>query len=389
MLDLDYKKFTLSRIAAFSKQIELLREINFPYKDSSDALDKISAHIDSQRERVENSVMGNDRLRSSCARASSQLFVFHRFLGYIAKSADPLNSFEIYFSFRRLSEFIFGKKTRLIISSEWEDYSPVNFTIPKELVDFVFIGLPVSEAENALIVPLGGHELGHSIWAGFDFKDKYRRPIQESVLTSFSKDETNFIIKISLIKCEEYTCDCIGIGLFGESYLYAFSYLIAPKISDRLITSHPNAGNRANAMNKAAQAYGYKVPSNFEDLFKTIPTPESDRYQQCLAEAEKLSFKMVDTIVDDVKQLLLSKNVLYERSADYDHFKDDLLTMVPISTAKSLADITNAAWDVYFKEDKWEKVFIENEIEEKKVVFLNELTLKSFEILEIHQRLGK
>jgi hypothetical protein len=34
----------------------------------------------------------------------------------------------------------------------------------KDLPDLMFIGLPACEADNALIVPLTGHELGHSLW---------------------------------------------------------------------------------------------------------------------------------------------------------------------------------------------------------------------------------
>jgi hypothetical protein len=106
---LDYKKFTLARIDAFINQIQLLRELDFPYKDSSKALDIISVLINEQREGIENSVLEGEALQSKCARATSQLYLFHRFLGYIRKSADPMNSFEIYFSFRRLAESILGR----------------------------------------------------------------------------------------------------------------------------------------------------------------------------------------------------------------------------------------------------------------------------------------
>lgn len=389
MPNLSYKQFTLARIDAFIKQIQLIKELDFPYSDSSDALDIISEHIITQREGVKNSVLKDDAMQSRCARATSQLFEFHRFLGYITKSTDPINSFEIYFSFQRLAETILGNNTRLIISSEWEYYSPVNFTIPPELINFVFIGLPVSEAENSLIVPLSGHELGHSIWNTFNFKDNYRlilqKSLQESNSKSFEDSEISMILEISLIKCEEFFCDFVGIGLFGESYLYAFAYLIAPKISNKLTPSHPNATNRAIAMTKAVKEYGYEVPSNFEKLFKTQLNPFKTKFEKCLEESERLSFNLTKFIIADVNKLLLDKSVLYAKSTDYDRFESCLLDMVPISTAISLADITNAAWDVYFKEDKWKD--LKNLNEEEKVVFLNELTIKSFEILEIKQRL--
>lgn len=248
MPEIDYRSFTITRIDAFIHQIQLLNELDFPYRDSSKALDIISQHIKAQREAIQNSILESGALQSRCARGTSQLYIFHPFLGYIRKSADPINSFEIYFSFRRLAESLLGSNAQLIISSEW-DYSPVNFTIPNELSDFVFIGLPVSEAGNSLIVPLSGHELGHSIWTRYNFEENYRLKLQGSLQASLSESfddiEISYIIDISLIKCSEYFCDFIGIGLFGESYLYAFAYLIAPKISKRLGPSHPNATNRA------------------------------------------------------------------------------------------------------------------------------------------------
>ncbi len=318
----------------------------------------------------------------------SQLFHFHRFLGYITKSSDPINSFEIYFSFRRLAEFILGKNIRLIISSEWEYYSPVNFSIPKELINFIFIGLPVSEADNSLIVPLSGHELGHSIWNSSYIEENYRSQIQNLMQKTYSDDfdksELSSIIEISLIKCAEYFCDFIGIGLFGESYIYAYSYLITPKISHSLIPSHPNAVNRAKAMISAAKEYGYEVPSNFMELFKIQIDTFKNRFDKCLDESEKYSFQMVNTIIKDVKDFLTKKGMLYKKSFIYDKFISELLNIVPISSANSLADITNAAWDVYFMLDKWKDLNLKNE---EKNIILNDLTIKSFEILEIKQRL--
>ena len=389
MPNLDYKKFTISRIDSFINQILLLKELDFPYEDSSEALDKILEHIKTQRDTLEKSVLEGEALQSRCARATSQLYIFHRFVGYIRKSADPNNSFEIYFSFRRLAEAILGNNVRLIISSEWESYSPVNFSIPSELSDFVFIGLPVSEAENSLIVPLSGHELGHTIWLIHNFEDKYRTILQkfaqESSSSQFDDSELSFVIDTSLIKCAEYFCDFIGMGLFGESYLYAFAYLIAPKISKKNVSSHPNAINRAEAMTQAAKAFGYQVPGNFRDLFKTQMDISRTNYELYLERSEQLSFSMVESVITDVKNLLLNKNVLYTRSANFNFITSQLLSGVPISSANTLADITNASWEVYFKEEKLGGLDL---LEGQKVEFLNELTIKSFEILEIKQRLN-
>jgi hypothetical protein len=385
--DLDYRKFTLARIDAFINQIQLLHELDFPYNDSKTALTRISQHINEQKLGVENSVLETDALQSRCARATSELYVFHRFLGYITKSADPANSFEIYFSFRRLAENILGKGTQLIISSEWEYYSPVYFKIPKELKDFVFIGFPICEAENSLLVPLTGHELGHSIWFRNQFKEKYWPFVQKSLKERIPKnlDEAviSYIVEITLNKCAEYFCDFIGIGIFGESYLYAFAYLIAPKISKELNKSHPNARHRATAMIEASRTFGCTVPVNFNDLFKTQFDPLKSQ-EFGLEESETISLSMIDFLITDVKLLLTEKKVLYSKSDHYEKIKSELLSVIPTSSANSLADITNAAWDVFFSLDSWNVLA---KAESEKVALLNELTIKSFEILEIKQRL--
>ena len=39
------------------------------------------------------------------------------------------------------------------------------------LPGFVFIGLPAPESANPFLIPLGGHELGHSAWTQFVIND--------------------------------------------------------------------------------------------------------------------------------------------------------------------------------------------------------------------------
>lgn len=137
-------------------------------------------------------------------------------------------------------------------------------------------------------------------------------------------------------------------------------------------------------MIKAAKEYQCDTPTNFTELFKTQLDSTKTQYEKCLEESENKSFLMIDSIIEDVKKLLVDKKLLYRRSDNYDKIKSELLSMVPTSTANSLADVTNAAWEVYFIEGKWQGLNLSNQ---DKVGFLNELTTKSFEILEIRQRL--
>lgn len=383
---LEYKKFAISRVDAFIRQIQLLQQVEFPYTDSTEALDSIENHFNDYRNQIANSVLTGTSLKSLCSRVFEEITRFHNLLGYLTNSADTRNSFEIYSPFRRLSAKILGDNTRLIISSEWEYYSPVNFGKHPELPDFVFIGLPVAESHNALIIPVNGHELGHSIWAKLDLSSKYRGQVQLRIdKEKFNHPERRYITDISLIKCAEYFCDFIGIGLFGPAYLYAFSYLLAPSITKKLNTSHPNAENRAKAMMTAAGRWDFEVLDEFEELFKTQLEGTKDRRMELLEETEDIALKLIDALLCEVEKLLGDKGLLYTKSNKYDSLVDDLLMTIPVNNASSLAEIVNVAWEVYFLEDKWKSL---GDLKDSdKMDLINELTLKSFEILEIKQKL--
>src|SRR5262249_36056001 len=85
-------------------------------------------------------------------------------LGFILRSTNVRNAFELLDPLQVLADATLQGKPQLLLSSEW-DYVP--FAYPQSLDDlksFVLIGLPASEAASALLVPLAGHELGHAVW---------------------------------------------------------------------------------------------------------------------------------------------------------------------------------------------------------------------------------
>jgi hypothetical protein len=385
---INFIKLTLLRLDDFINQINLLKEVEFPYDDSSKALDDILVYFRFLRNSIKGMVLETEHAKTYCSIATQKIFRYHRFLGYIAKSADPINSFEIYFSFRRLAKAILTNDIKLIISSEWDSYSPINFTIPTELKNYVFIGLPVAESENSLIVPLSGHELGHSIWINKSRRDFFINPLQDLLKRQnlqISVNEKGKILEMAMNKCEEYYCDMIGMGLFGESYIYAFAYLSAPNIRDSLGSSHPNPKNRAEIMLKAANRFKAPAPENIMDLYKIRIAASKLSDEQILEISDELAFNMTDMIIEDVERLLISQNVLYQKSTNYRMIIKDFLDGAPTNSAKTLADITNASWELYFNRQKWRKLGFS---EKQKNDFLNELTIKSFELLEIKQRLN-
>ncbi len=377
---------TLSRFDSVLEQIRILEELDFPYKDSLDALGIVKSHLTDQRRSISESIFVGDKLASKCTVASNQLYVYHRFLGYIERSASSRSSFEIYFSFRRLAESILGSGTKLIISSEWENYSPVNFNIPDELVNFVFIGMPVSEAENPFLVPLAGHELGHSIWKSKDLRTSIQLEVQKRLTVALAGKMAidSGITESTLRKCEEYFCDFIALGIFGESFFYASAYFLAPAISTVSTISHPNCSKRAEGLVRASNQFGFEVPEGYESLYSTrITTPGSQR-EVALDATESVAFGFVDDLIGIVKGILGKSDAMYAKGETYKLALDDMKSMVPSSESRELADITNAVWELQLDDDVWSECSFSKQ---DKSELLKSLAIKSFEILEIKQRL--
>jgi hypothetical protein len=370
---IDYKKLTLARIDAFIFQIKHLQGQDFPYPASSEALEKILKHIKTQRTLVDRTLLTNEGVHEVYTTATDQLFIFQKYLGYISNSSNPQNSFETYFLFRRLAVDILGRNLKLIISSEWE-YSPSNFDTRLELNEFVFIGLPISEVNNALIVPLGGHELGHSVWKAKKLKSKYFNTAQTlikeknySFIDNNDHKKIGSIAETAIKKCTEYFCDFVGIGLFGESYLFAFAYLLAPKRVTTYNHRYPQEDKRATAMSKAIEIFGFNLPENFNQLFSVHLKEPENNLEKYLSAAEEVAYELIETLILETKTLLESKDVFYKRAPNHNEIKAELISGVPTSLANSMADITNAAWDIYFTEDAWPLLVDEGE----KTEFLN------------------
>jgi hypothetical protein len=102
------------------------------------------------------------------------------------------NSFEAYDPLRELAHKLLDYKPAIILSSEWE-FSPFTYpAISDDLPDFVFIGLPACEAGNALVLPLAGHELGHSIWRHGGVGASSAATINKTVFSSYLENRDDF-----------------------------------------------------------------------------------------------------------------------------------------------------------------------------------------------------
>src|ERR1700733_2146910 len=174
---MDHVDYTIQKLRLVLDQIRSLSDSEFPHPDPQEALDLLRKLFDGDIDRIAKAVAGGVEATkvAACAQASSHIARFLPILGFCLRSTNVRNSFELFVPLLQLARQLLGRRdAKLILSSEWE-FSP--FTYPpvfSQLPNFVLIGLPASESGNALIIPLSGHELGHSVWTTYGLDAKIR-----------------------------------------------------------------------------------------------------------------------------------------------------------------------------------------------------------------------
>jgi hypothetical protein len=411
------REYSVSRLNSVLEEIGRLKESEFPYPHSRDALVRIEQLFLAHKAKLEG--LSADKkpaiVQMFCATALTDLFKYLAFLGFILRSTNVRNAFEVYGPLLRLSQQILGKNTKLILSSEWEEYSPFTYRPISELPNFVFIGFPAPESSNPLLIPLAGHELGHTIWNVKLFAAKYAEKIEERIIaeirnrfdkyTEFysahaSKKEDiipeNLFVKRAIAlptewaikQCEEFFCDFVGLYLFDVSYLHAFAYLFAPTAGQRSIL-YPNTLTRVEKLKEAAARFSvdaegaYKVPDNYAALFrnKTELPPNEEQKKFLLSLADAASNGLADDLINEAKSVLSAANVPLLSSDEKKRILECYKFVVPAVRVPSLSTILNAAWDVYHDRNFWEHM---PQIESRRRA-LKEVVLKNIEVLEIEQ----
>jgi len=288
------------RISAVVDEIERLKQSEFPYTQPRDALELLASEL-RRRHSVLNKLQPDapvDAINEACSRSLDELHAYVPLLGFILRSTNVRNAFEAYSPLLRLAQSTLEPNSKLIVSSEWE-YSPFVYRPIGSLPGFVLIGLPAPESSNPLLVPLAGHELGHSVWVNRGLSQEFKERIEEGVLhelsTSRRKDYEEVFPHIqvedprdgksarttlmlaytwALLQTEEIFCDFFGLRLFAESYLYAFTYLISPGRAGSRSTNYPNIKQRVCYLGKAAEARGISVPVGFQSAFIQQDEPD-------------------------------------------------------------------------------------------------------------------
>jgi hypothetical protein len=397
--------FAVGRVDAFIAEIERLKESEFPYHHSAEALDLLLERY--QRERKTLTRLRSkpaETIKTRCAVSLTSLTQDLPLLGFILRSTNVRNAFEVYGPLLEIARKLLGETTRLLLSSEWQ-YSPHTYpysSIP-HLPDFVLIGLPAPESSNPLLIPLSGHELGHSLWKLHNVESKLRKKITDAVIDVIRKkpdayNEHYQHLKVPLEKldqevlgyriwepaaalatrqAEESFCDFVALKLFGYAFARAFGYLVSPGTSGRRSGQYPNFVKRADNLKRAAKKYGVWLDPAYQASFQNLADPKTTPDRLFLV---GVADDALEAVLEDLighAAALTPEGLASPPAAIIETCRQRLEQHVPAEKSGGLAAILNAGWLVY------------NHLAEhapptrEATRALFEVTLKSIEVLEI------
>jgi hypothetical protein len=406
-------EYALERFRAFLAEVTRLKEIEFPYQDSKDALERLGGKFEQMLLWLKGFDANShpDIVNQACAVALSDVAGYLPLLGFVLRSTNVRNAFEVYGPLLRLACQVLEPQTKgaihLLLSSEWE-YSPFVEVYP-DLPDFVLIGLPATESSNPLLTPLAGHELGHPLWVRRRLANQIQPRVQQEVITSINRRWIDYQKTFSTVKItpaelttnllalqtweksmqwamkqsEESFCDFVGMRIFGRSYLDAFSYLLSPGLPWPCSPHYPDTLRRIDNLVTASQAYGVALDRDYRALFRGQGNPNytpEDHFQLTVA-IDAVQAIMPD-LIRSADVAIASAGIAAASEKEVERIYERYLKIVPAEHVKCLADILNAGWKAFENRGRWAESI---EDESDKDLTLKDLVLKSIEVFEIEQ----
>jgi hypothetical protein len=406
-----YLKYSKERLGAFLDEIQRLQGSEFPYVHSKHALQLIEDGFEGYLKELNKLGPSSDpgTIRSSCAASLTGLFDYLPLLGFILRSTNPRNAFEVHGPLLRLAREVVKADIKLILSSEW-DYSPLTYLGLTHLPDCIFIGLPAHESENPLLLPLAGHELGHSISAHRDPLSKFGPIIEARILAEIRRRWKEYQTLFPDVKdpaildtdfwaqqtwspaaewarrqAEETFCDFVALRIFGESYLHAFAYLLAPNQLWVRSVIYPELVKRVENLIRTATDYGIDVPVGYKNEFENVGVPSVyDRHQTFLLSlADDAVSSVIVELIAEAKAIVDSSLKKRYSDAEMEPVLKDFEAVAPATNAGCLANILNAGWKAFHDTTLWKDI---HQIQSKERV-LKELILKTIEVFEYEELL--
>jgi hypothetical protein len=406
-------EYTRRRIAHLLEKTRALRAGEFAQHDSAEALRDIQEwfeHHAQQLEILSRPGTDPDVVANHCSLVIGELFKALPILGFLHRSKSASNAFELYAPLKSLARQVIGEDTKLILSSEW-NYSPHTYIRMLHFPHYVLVGMPASEGSNGLLAPLAGHEFGHSVWDATGAYQAFKPTILTSTIAQirgrFTSDwlrhfpdltvEADLDTKVeymeawapafswALSQAEEVFCDFLGLLLFDAAYLHAFTYLLAPGVPGGRSARYPSLPQRRAYLAAAAKEFGITIPPGFEAAFRDIPIGKS-RTEFLMSIADDVVGGILKLLRQKANEYLVSKHIPRVDFTVANAIVDQFKLLAPADNPMSLAAIMNAGWIVAHEEMAWQEF---PKVSERRYEILNDLVVKSAEVLEYNQRTRK
>jgi hypothetical protein len=373
---------------------------------------------------LEDSATDKDCIEQECLLVNEGIMIYQPILGFILRSTNVRNAFEVYGPILRIVGSILEPgidikeiKTRLILSSEW-DYTPSVYRELPALPGFALVGLPAPESSNPLLVPLFGHELGHVIWERKEMEIEVRDKLLDKIFEIIRERWSDFVeifhdhqeaeidnlednsaisedltlsLELALRQAEESFSDFVGLYLFGKSFLHAFAYLISPGLPFTRDVEYPNMRTRVKNLLKAAATYKIKISDGYELLFEDSDSPKmtaADEFSLILTEMalERIVNDLIAKAKGIISSSVFKKPWKKPTRKEQERIYKMLKNVVPATGCNTLPDILNAAWKAYEDPRLWDDI---PHVMKKKDSVLKDLILKNIEVYEIEQIMSK
>lgn len=350
------------RIDAFIEQIDVLAASSFPHDDGKKALAAIRSHFVELRQSLQlPEGVRQDVVEQLCITLLEEVASYTEILGIILRSTNIRNPFELHFVVKKLIARALGQELSLLISSEW---SYVPFTYPMnidQLPGFIMIGTPATEAGNPLLIPLAGHEIGHSAWRVFACAPRYadtvtarvaaelesNRKARDQLISNSPMGEldlarvTDQCAKHVMNQLEEVFCDLFGLYLFGSSYVAAFDYLLGPGGADRDL-DYPSDSQRIAFIVDAARDLHIRLDETMTGHWTAAKARYNERAAGEIIDA--VTMAMVPQIKADLFGELARRDLTLPRERVIEQVLAAFMRGEPYHERVELGEIVSAGW---------------------------------------------
>ena len=389
------------RVRAFVDQIAELEASDFPHRDGLDALGVIRTELEYYLNNMLSdfpSTLSDQVVDGICAEISYTVSIYTGVLGFILRSTNVRNAFEVQYPLKRLVAQVISSEARLIMSSEW-NYVPFTYPMTLDLLpDFVLVGAPAPESGNVLLFPLAGHEIGHSAWRVHNLEAFVQTEVSRAVASAIEADPEakarvlarsgegldalqNVVLGTALKQLEETFCDLFGLYVFGASYAYAYEYFLAPGGGKRS-PLYPSSSERIGYLLTGAKTLKIDIePELFERWRQSTPRKGVD--PDSLAFADEAVAEVFPGLMRRTFEILRDRQVEPPRTTVVDQIIAAFASQVPYDGDATFPEIVTAGWRYLRGKGGLSELGDLAECE-----MLGELMLKSIEVAEFRARLS-